>query len=91
VHSDVGRHNSDGEFRTVVEGASPHKLAPGVCGDENEAGESSDSEGEETGVAPGTVFRLVRGQLRKLDGGMEQYAEIAARAAAKLGRAGPRH
>lgn len=49
-------------------------------------GESSDSEDEETGVAPGTVFRLVKGQLRKLEGGMEQYEEIAARSAAKLGK-----
>jgi len=70
----------------VVEGQSPYKLAPGVRGDEDEA-ESSDSEGEETGVAPGTVFRLVKGQLKKLEGGMEQYEEIAARSAAKLGKA----
>jgi ATP-binding cassette subfamily F protein 3 len=71
----------------VVEGESAHKLAPGVRGDEDEADESSESEGEDTGVAPGTVFRLVKGQLRRLEGGMEQYAEIAARSAAKLGRA----
>ncbi|KAH7381491.1 P-loop containing nucleoside triphosphate hydrolase protein [Phaeosphaeria sp. MPI-PUGE-AT-0046c] len=70
-------------MRTVIGGESPHKLAPGVGGDE---GESSDSEDEETGVAPGTVFRLVRGQLRKLEGGMQQYEEIAARTAAKLGK-----
>jgi ATP-binding cassette subfamily F protein 3 len=70
----------------VIEGESPHKLAPGVRGDEDEAGQSSDSEEEQTGVARGTVFRLVKGQLRKLDGGMDQYEEIAARSAAKLGR-----
>jgi|TARA_R110002003_G_scaffold180_1_gene14353 hypothetical protein len=71
----------------VVEGESPYKLAPGVRGDEDEAEESSDSEDEETGVAPGTVFRLTKGQLRTLDGGMAQYEELAARTAAKLGRA----
>lgn len=72
--------------RTVVEGEWPYKLAPGVRGDEEEADESSESEEEETGAAPGTVYRLTKGQLKKLDGGMEQYAEIAARTAARLGR-----
>ncbi|KAF1831641.1 P-loop containing nucleoside triphosphate hydrolase protein [Decorospora gaudefroyi] len=71
-------------MRTVVEGESPHTLAPGVHGSEDEADESSDSEDAETGVAPGTVYRLAKGQLKKLEGGMEQYAEIAARTAAKL-------
>jgi ATP-binding cassette subfamily F protein 3 len=71
----------------VIEGESPHKLAPGVRGEENEAEESSDSEDGQTGVARGTVFRLVKGQLKKLDGGMDQYAEIAARCAARLGKA----
>jgi ATP-binding cassette subfamily F protein 3 len=60
---------------------------PGVHGDGDEAEDSSDSESEETGVAPGTVFRLVKGQLRKLDGGMGQYEEIAARSATRLGKA----
>jgi ATP-binding cassette subfamily F protein 3 len=73
----------------VVEGESAYKLAPGVHGSEDEAAESSDSEGEETGVALGTVFRLVKGQLKKLEGGMEQYEEIAARSAAKLGKVQP--
>ncbi|CAO2658364.1 Nn.00g060870.m01.CDS01 [Neocucurbitaria sp. VM-36] len=72
-------------MRTVVEGESPFALAPGVHG-EDEANEGSDSEESETGVAPGTVYRVVKGQLRKLDGGMEQYAEIAERSAAKLGK-----
>ncbi|KAJ4376358.1 hypothetical protein N0V83_001641 [Neocucurbitaria cava] len=72
-------------MRTVVEGESPYALAPGVHG-EDEANESSDSEESETGVAPGIVYRLAKGQLKKLDGGMEQYAEIAKRSAAKLGK-----
>ncbi len=70
--------------RTVVEGESPYKLAPGVHG-EGEADES-DSEGDVTGVAPGAVYRLTKGQLKKLEGGMEQYAELAARTAGRLGR-----
>lgn len=32
------------------------------------------------------MYRLAKGRLKKLDGGMEQYEEIAARAAAKLGK-----
>jgi ATP-binding cassette subfamily F protein 3 len=71
----------------VVGGESAYKLAPGVRGDVDEAEESSDSESEETGVAAGTVFRLARGQLRMLERGMEEYEEIAARSAAKLGKA----
>lgn len=68
----------------MVEGESPYKLAPGVHG-EDEADES-DSEGDEAGAAGGTVYRLTKGQLRKLEGGMEQYGELAARTAARLGR-----
>lgn len=70
----------------MVEGESPYTLAPGLRGGEDEADEGSDSEESETGVAPGTVYRLVKGQLKKLDGGMEQYEEIAARTAARLGK-----
>ena len=68
----------------MVEGVSPYTLAPGVRDDEET--EESDSEDDETGVV-GSVFRVAKGQLKKLDGGMEQYCEIAARAAAKLGKA----
>jgi ATP-binding cassette subfamily F protein 3 len=32
------------------------------------------------------VYRLVKGQLKRLEGGMEQYEEIAARAAARLAK-----
>lgn len=82
----IHRQQVDQADRTVIGGESPHRLAAGVGGDE---GESSDSEDDETGVARGTVFRLVKGQLRKLEGGMEQYEAIAARSAAKLGRRRP--
>lgn len=70
--------------RTVVEGESPYKLAPGVHGEDET--DVSDSEGDESGAAPGTVYRLTKGQLKKLEGGMEQYTELAARTAAKLGK-----
>ncbi|KZM21385.1 uncharacterized protein EKO05_0010663 [Ascochyta rabiei] len=67
-------------MRSVVEGASPYKLAPGARGEDE--GDESDAEAEE----PGRVYRLSRGQLKTVEGGMEQYAELAARAAARLAR-----
>ncbi|KAF2472447.1 P-loop containing nucleoside triphosphate hydrolase protein [Lindgomyces ingoldianus] len=70
-------------MRTVVEGESPYKLAPGVQAGEGPEEEESEEE-EETGAPAGTVFRLVKGQLKRVDGGMEQYEEIASRTAAKL-------
>ncbi|KAF2790089.1 ABC transporter ATP-binding protein uup-1 [Melanomma pulvis-pyrius CBS 109.77] len=71
-------------MRTVVEGESPYKLAPGGVAEEDADGEASDD--EEPGAAAGTVYRLARGQLKKLERGMEQYEEIAARTAARLAR-----
>ncbi|KAF2117436.1 ABC transporter ATP-binding protein uup-1 [Lophiotrema nucula] len=71
-------------MRTVVEGESPYKLAPGAQSEAEPEEESSDE--EEAGAAAGTVYRIVKGQLKKLDGGMEQYEEIATRTAAKLGK-----
>lgn len=74
----------------MVEGESPYKLAPGVRGSGGEAdesaSESSESEEAETGagLGSGTVFRLAKGQLRELVGGMGEYEAIAARSAAKL-------
>ncbi|CAA9966190.1 ABC transporter ATP-binding protein uup-1 [Pyrenophora teres f. maculata] len=77
-------------MRTMVEGESPYKLAPGVRGSSDEAdesaSESSDSETASTGgvVGSGTVYRLAHGQLRELSGGMGEYEAMAARRAAKL-------
>ena len=70
--------------RTVIEGISPYKLSPGVLADEEPEEESSDD--EEAGAAAGTVYRLVKGCLKKVDGGMETYEEIASRTAAKLAK-----
>jgi ATP-binding cassette subfamily F protein 3 len=70
-----------------VERESPYALAPGVHSSEDEVDDGSNSEVAETGVAPGTVVRLVKGQFKILEGGIEQYEEIAARTAAKLFKA----
>jgi ATP-binding cassette subfamily F protein 3 len=74
------------EYRSVVEGESPYRLAPGVQTEDHDEPDSS-SEEEETGAAVGTVYRLFKGQLKKLEGGMDDYEKIAARAAARLGKA----
>lgn len=66
----------------MVEGESPYKLAPGVRGEEEDCEESGSDDGE-TGAPAGTVYRLVQGQLKKLERGMEQYEEMAARTATK--------
>lgn len=68
----------------MVEGESPYKLAPGVVAEEDPEEEESDD--EEPGAPAGTVYRLVKGQLKKLERGMEQYEEIAARTAARLAK-----
>ena len=71
-----------------MEGDSPYRLAPGGVQTEAEELEAEDSSSEEgPGAAVGRVYRVFRGQLRLLEGGMERYEEIASRAAAKLGKA----
>jgi ATP-binding cassette subfamily F protein 3 len=67
----------------VVEGENPYKLAPGVSVHAEEPEEESSDE-EATGAAAGTVYRLARGQLKPLAGGMDEYEAIAARTAARL-------
>jgi len=69
-----------------VEGESPYKLAPGVHAEEPEEALSDE---EETGATAGTVYRLARGQLKKLESGMDEYEAIAARAAARLAQKKP--
>ncbi|KAH7119710.1 ABC transporter ATP-binding protein uup-1 [Dendryphion nanum] len=71
-------------MRTVIEGTSPYKLNPGALADEDPEEESSDD--DEAGADAGTVYRLVKGSLKVVAGGMEAYEEIASRTAAKLAK-----
>ncbi|OCK78741.1 ABC transporter ATP-binding protein uup-1 [Lepidopterella palustris CBS 459.81] len=73
-------------MRCLVEGESPYKLAPSAHAGEDPDEEDSEDE-DDAGARVGVVYRLVKGQLRKLERGMEQYEEIAARAAARLRKA----
>ncbi|KAG6918113.1 hypothetical protein DXG01_016300 [Tephrocybe rancida] len=67
-------------MRCVVEGESP-----------NESPDGSDDEEEEEEARgqwqakPGIVYRLIKGQLKALDGGMRKYEAIALKASNKLG------
>lgn len=74
-------------MRCVVEGQSPKSLARSAqTGAEDSEDQDSSSEDDEAAKA-GVVYRLSKGVLTKLDRGMEQYEERAAKASAKLGKA----
>lgn len=79
---------ADERCRTVVEGENAYRLglAPGGIPEQDEAERLSEE--EETGAGVGTVYRVFKGQAKKLEGGMERYEELAARTAAKLGKTG---
>ena len=72
-------------MRCVVEGEHPKDLAASNVPD---AGEESPEESEESDSEsrPGVVYRISRGKLSKLENGMQQYEDIAARSSAKLGK-----
>jgi ATP-binding cassette subfamily F protein 3 len=74
-------------MRCVIEGENPAKISSRAALDAKD-GEASSSEDEEYEEAldksKGTVFRMFKGGLRKLDNGMDQYEDIATKAAAKL-------
>jgi ATP-binding cassette subfamily F protein 3 len=69
-------------MKVVVKGVNPYKLAPGAH--TVEPGE--DSGEKATGAAAGTVYRSVRGQVKLLEGGMDENGAVAARKAARLGQ-----
>ena len=68
----------------VVEDESPRSIARRYQPqDEDDSEELSE---EESPIRQRTVYRMVKGRLKKLDGGMQQYEEIAARASSKMGK-----
>ncbi|EKG09623.1 ABC transporter-like protein [Macrophomina phaseolina MS6] len=71
-------------MRCVVQGESPKRILETVDEDERETSDDSD---EELGFGiQGVVYRLSKGKLTKLEGGMQQYEELAEKASAKLGK-----
>jgi ATPase subunit of ABC transporter with duplicated ATPase domains len=81
-------------MRSVVGGESMRDLMgrgrrPGDDDDDDDDGEDDGSEGsesEEEEKRMRVVYRLAKGKLVRLERGMEQYEEIAARSASKLGK-----
>lgn len=73
-------------MKCVVEGISMKELAA-ISRPEDEDEQSEDSEDEEVEEKrTRVVYRLSKGKLIKLERGMQQYEEIAARSATKLGK-----
>lgn len=70
-------------MRCVVEGENPHKRPWDPDAEDDEEEESEDSE-EGLDKRKGVVYRLAKGQLKVLEGGMRQYEEIASRASSRL-------
>jgi hypothetical protein len=70
-------------MRCVVEGDSPNEAAGDSEEEEEEKEEEEETKGEWR-AKPGVVYRLVKGQLKVLDGGMRKYEAIATRASVKL-------
>lgn len=71
-------------MRCVIEGESPHKRPWDPDAEEGEDEESDDSEEEGLEKRKGVVYRLAKGQLKVLEGGIRGYEEMAARASLKL-------
>ncbi|KAG6833688.1 hypothetical protein H0H87_002884 [Tephrocybe sp. NHM501043] len=67
-------------MRCVVEGESPNESPDGSDDEEDE-----EDAHREWQAKPGVVYRLIKGQLKPLDGGMRKYEAIALKASNKLG------
>jgi ATP-binding cassette subfamily F protein 3 len=69
-------------MRAVVEGESAYSISNVQQEDQTE--DESEDDDEDESKKPGIVYRMFKGQLRLLHDGMNQYEDIAVRAAAKL-------
>jgi len=74
-------------LRCVVEGGSPKTLARMAEDEDEDDLDEEDSDEDEDEVPPGVVCRLFKTGMVKLERGMQQYEEIAAKSSAKLGKA----
>lgn len=73
-------------MRCVVQGELLKNIArEGGLGDKDDLDEEESSEDESAGRR-GRVYRMSKGRLTLLEGGMQQYEQIAAKASAKLGK-----
>ncbi|KAK5711537.1 hypothetical protein LTR15_012378 [Elasticomyces elasticus] len=74
-------------MRCVVEGESPESLARKGEFDDDDGEEEEDSEDDVASHRVGVVYQISKGKFTKLEGGMQQYQERAAKRSAKLGKA----
>lgn len=65
-------------MRCVVEGDSPNDI--GADSDEDERSERKGN----WQPKPGVVYRLLKGQLKLMEGGMRDYESLVSKASAKL-------
>ncbi len=73
-------------MRCVVEGESAKSIARSYRpGDEDEEDEESSDE-DEASSRRRVVYRMVKGKLKPLEGGMLQYEELAAKSSMKMGK-----
>lgn len=73
--------------RGVVEGVRVDREFRDDAMEEEKGGDEIESEESEDGAVGkvGRVYRLAKGRLRRLEGGMEEYERIAEKAVSKLG------
>lgn len=61
-----------------------------VEGDPAREDDEDEEDDDREDVKPGVVYRMLKaGKLKRLDGGMNQYEEIARKSIAKLQKSGP--
>ncbi|KAG6851261.1 hypothetical protein H0H93_011697 [Arthromyces matolae] len=68
--------------RCVVEGESPHESMGELSDDDDD---DYDEAHRQWQAKPGVVYRMLKGQLKSLDGGMRKYETIALKASNKVG------
>jgi ATP-binding cassette subfamily F protein 3 len=71
-------------MRCVVEAENPAKISSRAALENMGDDEDSEDEEDETDPKKGIIYRMFKGGLKVLDGGMEQYEDICTRTAAKL-------
>jgi len=72
-------------MRSVVEGESFKSMAINNEGGDDDNSEGEDSDEDDDVADQGVVYRLSKGRLTKLEGGMQQYEELVAKNLPKLG------
>lgn len=71
-------------MRCMVEGESPKSIAMSNRPDDDD--DEDDESEEDEAATPGVVYRMLKGKLKKLDGGMLKYEELATKASTKMGK-----